>query len=332
MKQQQTFADVEYSGRKRTTKREKFLEEMEQIIPWSAWIGKIVPYYPEGKRGRPPRGIEVMLRMYLLQDWFSLSDEGIEDTIYDSYAMRKFLGINFLTEQVPDATTLLNFRHLLEEHQLCEAFFNDIKDRLEEAGLMMHGGTIVDATIIESTSSTKNKRKERDPEMHQTKKGNQWHHGMKVHIGVDAGSGYVHTITGTAANVHDIAETHALVRDDDHVVYGDSGYIGIEKRDEILGDEHLSLIDWLICRRPSSLNIKTDYTGFNWEKYIEHQKASVRCKVEHAFLIVKRQLGYRKTVYRGIAKNMNRFFMLFATANLLKVIRGGRTEEFLKVV
>ena len=182
---QMTFSDMEYSGRKRVTQKEKFLREMNDIIPWADWVNKILPYYPKGKRGRPPRGIEVMLRMYLLQIWFNLSDEGLEDAIYDSYAMRNFVGINFLEEQVPDATSLLKFRHLLEEHHLGEEIFNDIKERLEQAGLMMRGGTIVDATIIHSTPSTKNKEGKRDPEMHQTKKGNQWYHGMKVHSGVD---------------------------------------------------------------------------------------------------------------------------------------------------
>ena len=239
---QLSFSDQEYSGRKRTTKREEFLKTMNGIIPWTEWVEKIRPFYPSGKRGRPVRGIELMLRMYLLQIWFGLSDEGTEDAIYDSYAMRSFLGLNFMMEQVPDATTLLKFRHLLEEHDLCKALFEDIKARLEKAGLMMHGGTIVDATIIQSTSSTKNKTGERDPEMHQTKKGNQYYHGMKAHIGVDAGSGYVHSLTGTAANAHDITEAHNLIREDDEVIYGDSGYTGIEKRDEIKEDKHLSQI------------------------------------------------------------------------------------------
>lgn len=328
---QMSFSDMEYSGRKRVTKKEKFLGEMNDIIPWADWVNKILPYYPKGKRGRPPRGIEVMLRMYLLQIWFNLSDEGLEDAIYDSYAMRNFVGINFLEEQSPDATTLLKFRHLLEKHHLGEAIFNDIKERLQQAGLMMRGGTIVDATIIHSTSSTKNKEGKRDPEMHQTKKGNQWYHGMKVHTGVDCGSGYVHTITGTAANVHDVVEAPKLLRPDDEVAYGDSGYLGLPTRPEVLADENLSKIEFRINRRPSSLNVKTDYDGINWAKVIEHQKSSVRCKVEHPFLIVKRQFGYCKTAYRGIAKNMNRFHMLFGCANLLMCIRGGRAKEFCSV-
>ena len=236
-----------------------------------------------------------------------------------------------MIEQFPDATTLLKFRHLLEEHDLCKALFGDIKARLEKAGLMMHGGTIVDATIIQSTSSTKNKSGERDPEMHQTKKGNQYYHGMKAHVGVDAGSGYVHSLTGTAANAHDISEAHNLIRDDDEVVYGDSGYKGVEKREEIKEDEHLSQIEYRINRKPSKLNINKDYTGIDWEREIEHRKSSIRCMVEHPFLIVKRQFKFSKTVYRGIRKNLDRLYMLFGSANILMCARAGKTEKFRKV-
>ena len=325
---QQTFSDLEYSNRKRKTKREEFLDSMDGIIPWGDWVALIKPHYYNNKRGRRPKDIELMLRMYLMQNWFTLSDEGVEDAIYDSYAMRKFLGINFSEEQVPDATTLLKFRHIIEKHKIGEQIFADVNARLERAGLMMHGGTIVDATIIAAPSSTKNEEGKRDEEMHQTKKGNQWYFGMKIHAGVDAGAGCVHTITGTAASVHDISETHNLIREDDEVVYGDSGYTGIEKRDEIKNDEHLSSIEYRINRRPSSIKCPNDYEGINWEKTIENRKSSTRCKVEHPFLIVKRQFGYCKAVYKGIAKNLNRFNMLFACANLVMVSRAGRTQEF----
>ncbi len=328
MGNQLTLSDIEYSNRKKITKREKFLNDMNEIIPWSAWAEYIKPFYPEGKHGRPPKNIETMLRMYLLQNWFTLSDEGAEDAVYDSYAMRTFMNIDFMTEQVPDATTLLKFRHLLEDKKIGEKIFEDVKERLDKAGLIMHGGTIADAAIISSPSSTKNKSGKRDPEMHQTKKGNQWYHGMKVNSGVDAGSGYVHTITGTSANVHDINETNKLIREDDDVVYGDSGYTGIKKREEIKNNAHLSKIEFKINCRPKNLKITKQYNGINWDRYIEHKKSSVRCKVEHPFLIVKRQFGYCKTVYRGIAKNMNRFNILFACANLVMCIRGGRTKEF----
>ena len=249
---QQTFSDYEYSNRKRKTKREEFLEIMDEIIPWDEWISVIVPYYPSGKRGRPPIGIEIKLRMYLLQVWFNLSDEGTEDAIYDSYAMRKFVGINFLEEDVPDATTLLKFRRLLEKHGLNKIFFEAINHVMVETGHMLKGGSVVDATIINAPSSTKNAQKQRDPEMHQTKKGSEWRFGMKCHIGVDAFSGLVHTIEVTPANVHDIAVASKLIREDDDVVYGDSGYLGLEKREEIVSDEHLSAIDYRINRRPNS--------------------------------------------------------------------------------
>ena len=325
---QQTFSDVEYMNRRKKTKREEFLNSMDEIIPWGYWVDFIRPYYPAGKRGRPPKGIETMLRMYLMQNWFNLSDVGIEDAIYDSYAMRDFLRIDFLTEQVPDATTLLHFRHLIEDNKIGEKIFDSVKDRLDSAGLIMRGGSIVDATIIAAPSSTKNKEGKRDPEMHQTKKGNQWYYGMKVHSGVDAGSGYVHTITATPANVHDIEETVKLIRDDDEIVYGDSGYSGAGKREDVKNDERLSSIEFRTNTRPSSIKITGGYQGINWGKQIESRKSSTRCKVEHPFLIVKKQFGYCKVAYRGIEKNLNRFHVLFASANLVMCARAGRTQEF----
>lgn len=327
---QQTFTDIEYSNRKRMTKRETFLNSMDEIIPWEYWVQMIRPFYPSGKRGRPPRGIETMLRMYLMQIWFSLSDEGMEDAIYDSYAMRSFLHIDFMKEQVPDATTLLKFRHLIEEQGIGQQIFTDVNSRLETAGLIMHGGTIVDATLIAAPSSTKNKDVKRDEEMHQSKKGNQWYFGMKVHAGVDAGSGYVHTITGTAGNVHDVTETPNLIREDDEVIYGDSGYLGAPERVNPLRDENeLPEVEFRINLRPSSLKVKDSYQGINWDKEEEHRKSAVRCKVEHPFLIVKKQFGYAKVVYRGIKKNMNRFHILFASANLLMCLRAGRQQAFI---
>lgn len=318
---QMTFSDLEYSMRKRKTKREEFLDIMNEIIPWDEWVEFVRPYYPSGKRGRPTMGIEKMLRMYLLQVWFNLSDEGVEDAIYDSYAFRKFMGVDFMEEQVPDATTLLKFRHLLEENHLGEEFFKAINRVMEATGHIMHGGTIVDATIISAPSSTKNAKKKRDPEMHQTKKGNEWKFGMKCHVGVDAGSGLVHTITVTSANVHDINETHKLLREDDEFAYGDNGYSGIEKRDEIKNDEHLSKIDFRINRRPKSLPKVSD-NAFDWEREIEHRKSSVRCKVEHAFKIIKDTFSFRKVRYKGLAKNLHKLNVLFACANLLMVKRG----------
>ena len=321
---QQTFSDIEYSGRKRKTKREEFLEIMNEIIPWEEWIEFIVPYYYKGKRGRPPKGIEKMLRMYLLQKWFNLSDEGVEDAIYDSHAMRKFMGINFFEEQVPDATTLLKFRHIMEKNKLGQVLFNAIRNGLEKSGHIMHGGTIVDATIIEAPSSTKNAGKTRDPEMHQTKKGNEWHFGMKMHVGVDAGTGYVHTIEATSANEHDITVASKLLREDDRVFYGDSAYLGIEKCPEIQGDAKKSAIDYRINQRPGKIANKPQSPGKDWDRYIEYKKSAVRSKVEHPFRIVKGIFGYRKVVYRGLSKNLNRFYMLLGSANLLMCTWAGR--------
>lgn len=320
---QETFTDIEYSCRRKKTKREEFLEIMDEIIPWDEWVGVIEPYYPKGKRGRPPMGIEKMLRMYLLQIWFNLSDPGTEDAIYDSYAMRKFTGIDFMTETVPDETTLCKFRHLLEEHGLNKLFFDAINRVMVQTGHMMKGGTIVDATIISAPSSTKNAAKARDPEMHQTKKGNEWKFGMKCHIGVDACSGLVHTMTVTPANDHDVTQAANLLREDDEVVYGDAGYIGIQKRPEIKDNKHFAQIDFRINRRPKSLPAVSN-NAFDWERYIEHRKSSVRCKVEHVFRIIKCQFGYRKTAYRGLKKNENRLYAMLACANLYVLAIAGR--------
>jgi IS5 family transposase len=314
MERQLTFTDAEYASRKKTTRRERFLKTMNEIIPWDDWIRLIEPFYPSGKRGRPTRGIETMLRMYLLQIWFSLSDEMTEDAIYDSYAMRCFAGVDFGAAQAPDATTLLRFRHLLEAHGLQEKMFSDLNAKLDERGYSMHGGTIVDATIIEAPSSTKNAKGERDPEMHSTKKGNQWHFGMKAHIGVDAGSGYVHTVTVTGANVSDIDEASELIRPEDDVVYGDSGYTGLGKREEMSERP----MRYEIAARPG----KTRQAS-SWDKAIERRKASVRSKVEHPFRVVKRLFGYGKVVYRGLYKNLCRFQMLFCMSNLLMLSQAG---------
>lgn len=324
MKKQQSFTDLEYSCRKKKTRREEFLEIMDEIIPWDEWVGIIAPYYPNGKRGRPPMGIERMLRMYLLQIWFNLSDPATEDAIYDSYAMRKFAGIDFTKEDVPDETTLCKFRHLLEKNGLNKLFFDAINRVMVATGHMMKGGTIVDATIINAPSSTKNAEKARDPEMHQTKKGNEWRFGMKCHIGVDAGSGLVHTIEVTAANEHDVTVASRLIREDDEVVYGDSGYLGIQKRPEVQNDAHLSAIDYRINRRPNSLP-KVSENSIDWERLIEHRKSSVRSKVEHAFRIIKCQFRYTKTRYRGLMKNGNRLYAMFACANLYMLAIAGQS-------
>lgn len=323
---QQTFTDFEYICRKKKTRREESLEIMDEIIPWDEWVGVIAPYYPSGKRGRPPMGIERMLRMYLLQIWFNLSNPAAEDAIYDSYAMRKFTDIDFMNETVPDETTLCKFRHLLEEKSLNKLFFDAINRVMEATGHMMKGRTIVDATIINAPSSTKNAVKSRDPEMHQTKTGSEWRFGMKSHIGMDAGSGLVHTMKVTAANVHDVTVASKLIREDDKVVYVDSGYLGIQKRAEVQDDAHLSAINYRINRRAHSLP-KVSENAIDWERHIEHRKSTVRCKVEHAFRIIKCQFGYTKTRYRGLAKNGNRLYAMFACANLYMLAMAGRRLE-----
>ena len=261
--------------------------------------------------------------MYLLQIWFSLSDEGLEDAIYDSLSMQKFMGISLMYDGVPDATTLLKFRRIIEKNKLGEKIFNTINGILEDKGKIMHGGTIVDATIINAPSSTKNELNERDGEMHSTKKGNQWYFGMKAHVGVDAGTGLVHTVTATSANVHDIDEAHNLVREDDDVVYGDAGYVGIEKRDEITSDEHLNRIDWRIGKRPGKIKKMRQDLNKWCDAREEYLKAKTRCKVEHVFQIMKCIFGFRKVCYKGIEKNLNRLFMIFSQGNILKMARIG---------
>lgn len=330
MKGQTTLTDVEYSKRKRVTKKEVFLNEMDKIIPWEKWIKEINKYYYHNKLGRKAIDIEKMLRMYLMQIWFNLSDEGIEDSIYDSYAMRSFSRINFLEEQVPDATTLLHFRRILENNSISKKILEEINIILEKSGQMMKGGTIVDATIISAPSSTKNKGNKRDEEMHSTKKGGNWYYGMKLHAGVDAGSGYIHTIVGTAANIHDITETKNLLREDDEVCYGDSGYLSVEKRKEIKEDKKLSKIKFITNRRPGYIKKLQKQTGIIWDKQIELMKSRTRCKVEHIFHIIKNYFGYKKVAYKGIAKNMNRLYMLCASTNLLMCVRAGRTNDFLR--
>lgn len=295
------------------TRRDEFLAMMGEMIPWDEWIALVVPFYPTtGRRGRQPIGVETMLRMYLLQVWFSLSDEGTEDAIYDSYAFRTFMGLDFTAAQVPDATTLLHFRHLIEAHDLGKAFLNAQTAFFESNGWIMHGGSVIDATIIAAPSSTKNAAGQRDPEMHQTAKGNQWFFGMKAHTGVDAGTGYVHTVTATAANAGDITEAAKLMRPDDEVGYADSGYQGVPKRPEITGDPDLSRIAWRVAARKSKLKSMPVH-----DRQVESRKASVRAKVEHPFLVIKRDFGFTKTRYRGIAKNQNHLNVLFASANWL---------------
>jgi IS5 family transposase len=315
MEAQLSFAQAEYARKKKTTRREKFLAQMEQVVPWKRLVALIEPHYPKGRRGRPPVGIERMLRIYFLQQWYGLADEALEDTIYDSQAMRSFAGIDLSSQPVPDATTLLKFRHLLEEHELTKGIFNEVNAHLEDKRLLMREGTLVDATIIAAPSSTKNQQGERDPQMHQTKKGNQWYFGMKAHIGADASSGLVHTVVGTAANVSDISQTHELLHGEEKIVHADAGYIGVEKRAEIIARH--SEVDWRIAAKRGKLKAMPE----SWVKDLslgyEKLKARVRALVEHPFHVIKNLFKHRKVRYRGLKKNTAQLHTLFALANLV---------------
>jgi IS5 family transposase len=319
---QTSFASLEYAGKKRQTRREKFLGEMERLVPWTALVALIEPHYPKsGRVGRPPIGVQRMLRMYFLQQWYSLSDEGLEDAIYDSQAMREFIGIDLAREQVPDATTLLKFRRLLEQHELTKAIFEKVNAHLGERGLLMREGTLVDATIIAAPSSTKNQEGQRDPEMHQTQKGNEWHFGMKAHIGADADSGLVHSVHVTAANESDIASTHALLHGLEQRVHADSGYTGIAKREEIVSAQAEGRIRkdtaWHVAAKRGKIVSLAEGVHKELTVMLERKKAQIRSRVEHPFHIVKNLFGHKKVSYKGLAKNRARMFSLFALANLV---------------
>ena len=311
---QSSFSDLEYAAKKKLTRRDRFLAEIDAVTPWAALAAELEPFYPKGKgRGRPPVGLERMLRMYVAQQCFGLSDEGIEDAIYDSQSIRRFVGIDLGREDAPDATTLLKFRRLLETHALTRKIFEVINGQLAEKGLLMREGTIVDATLIAAPPSTKNRDKARDPDMHQTKKGNQWHFGMKAHIGVDAESGFVHTVLATAANVADVTQAHALLHGQETVAFGDAGYQGVEKREENRNSD----TDWHVAmKRGLRKALPDDERGALLELF-EQAKASMRAKVEHPFHVVKNLFKHRKTRYRGLAKNGAQLFSLFGLANLV---------------
>lgn len=319
---QPSFADIEYANRRKTTRRDKFLALMDQAVPWEQWLAVIEPFYYHNTNGRPAVRLETILRFYLVQCWFNLSDEAAEDAVYDSWAVRQFMRIDFAREQAPDATTLLKFRHLLEAHRLGEALLEAQKRLFEQRGWVMRGGSIVDATIIGAPTSVKNKDKARDPEACQTRKGQQWYFGFKAHIGVGP-DGYAHTVVTTAANTSDVEVAKDLVREDDRVVWADAGYQGVDKRPEIAGDPVLSQVEFRVAARKSKLK---DMPVF--DQRVQSRQASVRAKVEHVFLVFKRDFGFAKTRYRGIAKNHNRLVVLAASANLLMRGRAERIMGF----
>ncbi len=315
MERQASFAGTEYAGKKKTTRREKFLGEMEQVVPWARLVTLLEPHYPKGERGRRPVGLERMLRLYFLQQWYALADEALEDALYDSHAMRNFAGIDLGCDAVPDATTVLNFRHLLERHHLSEQIFAEVSVLLSERKLLMREGTIVDATILAAPSSTKNAARARDPEMHQAKKGNQWYFGMKAHIGADAQSGLVHSMSTTAANVSDVAQAHAVMHGEEKSGHADAGYQGIEKRAEI--QAKCPEVDWHIAAKRGKIRAMSEGLLKQLHQGLEKAKAQVRAYVEHPFHILKNLFGYRKVRYRGLAKNTAQLYTLFALANLV---------------
>ena len=319
MTNQTTFAHAEFAAKKRSTRRERFLARMEAVIPWAQLLAVIAPHYPKGGRGRPPIGLERMLRVYFLQQWYALADEALEDALYDSQALQRFARIEFEAEGVPDATTLLKFRRLLETHDLCKALFTAINADLAARGLLLREGTLVDATLIAAPSSTKNQKRERDPAMHQTKKGNQWYFGLKAHIGTDRDSTLVHTVVVTAANVADIAKTAELLHGEERQVHGDAGYTGVEKRPEIVALARP--IDWQIACKRGLLKALAEGAQKEAIKAVEHAKAAVRAFVEHPFHIVKNLFRHRKTRYRGLAKNGHQLHTLFGLANVLIAAR-----------
>ena len=295
---QMTFADAEYAGKRKQTRKELFLIEMDQVVPWKGLIALIEPHYPKGEGGRPAYQLMAMLRVHLMQNWFGYSDPAMEEALYETTILRQFAGLNL--ERIPDETTILNFRRLLEKHELAAGILAVINGYLGDRGLSLRQGTIVDATLIHAPSSTKNKEGKRDPEMHQTKKGNQYYFGMKAHIGADTESGLVHSVVGTAANVADVTQVDKLLQGKENMVGAAAGYTGVEKRPEHEGRE----VIWQIAARRSTYKKLSKRSAlYKAKRKIEKSKAQVRAKVEHPFRVIKRQFGYVKTRFRGLAKN-----------------------------
>jgi len=307
---QLTFSDAEYALKKKKTRREIFLEKMERLIPWSQMEKTIRPYYATAGNGRRPYPLSVMVRIHCLQLFYNLSDPGMEDSLYEIDSMRRFAQLS-VTDAIPDETTILNFRHLLEKHRLGNKLFKLINKHLDREGLSLKEGTIVDATIIEAPTSTKNKQGQRDPDMHQVKKGNEWHFGMKMHIGVDDAVGMIHSVETTAANVHDITVADKLLHGDEQSVWGDAGYVGIDKR-----KEHKDrAVEWFIACRPGK---RKQMKPGSDEAQCETIKAQVRAKVEHPFLYIKKLFNYGKVRYRGLIKNRHRLMLLAGFYNLIR--------------
>ena len=309
----QSSLDLNLSTKR--TRKQELLAQMELVVPWAALVELIAPYYPEGKNGRPPFALQTMLRIHCMQQWFDLSDLGMEEAFFDTPVYREFAQLD-ANGRLPDESTILRFRHRLERHKLAEQILATVNDLLSAQGLLLKAGTAVDATLIAAPSSTKNKDKARDPEMHSSQKGNEWHFGMKAHIGVDADSGLVHTVRGTSGNVSDVVEGNSLLHGQETDVYADAGYQGAEKRPDAKKD-----VTWHVAMRPGKRKAldKDNKPIDALIEQVEKIKASIRAKVEHPFRVIKRQFGYTKVRYRGLMKNTLQLTTLFALSNLWMV-------------
>ncbi len=308
---QQSFASVAWETKRKKTRREVFLEEMERVVPWAELVKRIEPYYPKGEDGRPPKGVERMLRIHFMQLWFNQSDPGMEDLIYESESVRRFAGIELGQDAVPDESTILRFRHLLEQHDLAEELFDRVGRYLEGRGLLVRSGTIVDATLIAAPPSTKNQAKARDPDMSQTQKGNQWYFGMKMHIGTDP-RGVVHTAVATTASVHDSQVLEDCLHGEERAIYGDRAYADASRHRRYARRG----VRWRVAKKAQRGQSLSDT-----DRAFNRRHNAVRAHVEHVFHVVKRLWGQAKVRYRGLEKNASRYFMLFALANLYRLRR-----------
>lgn len=306
---QLTFAEAEFVTKKKKTRREIFLGKMDKLIPWEKLEQQLSKKYHKGKKGRPPYPLPVMLRVHAMQLFYNLSDPAMEDALYEIESMRQFSGLR-LSGNLPDETTILNFRHFLEEHKFGKIIFETINTHLAGQGLILREGSIVDATILSAPTSTKNSTGERDPDMYQTKKGNQWYFGMKMHIGTDDAFGLIHSISTTSANVHDIVVADQLLHGKEQRVWGDAGYLGIGQRPEHQDRK----VDWQIAMRPGK---RAKLAEADPAAKLEQLKASVRAKVEHSFFYIKQIFGYNKVRYRGLAKNTERLYVLAGFSNMM---------------
>lgn len=314
MPKQPSIPSLKHAMKTKQTRRERFLAEMDAVVPWGRLLALMEPHYPRTgpKGGRPPMPLETMLRVYFLQNWYALSDPMAEETLYDSEAMRRFAGIELGDDRIPDETTILNFRHLLERHALTEAVFAEVNAHLADKGITLRSGTLVDATIIDAPSSTKNKAGTRDPEMTSTKKGNDWYFGMKAHVGVDADSGVVHSLETSTAKLHDSQVWDALLHGEETSVWADKGYVSAEREAAFRGQGKV----WGVMRKAPKGGPLHPI-----DAQINRIVSMVRAKVEHPFRVIKRQFGHVKTRYRGLAKNRAQLFTLFALGNLFLVRR-----------